>query len=83
MERVEYALGLVAGDLGAQVVDAELLQTGDAAEFSQQLVGRTVAHAGDLGERGADAAARPPLAVKADGETVRFVADLLDQVEYR
>ena len=52
----------------------------DAAEAAKQLLHRARADAGDGVEFGGHGAAGAALAVKTDGEAMRFVADLLDQV---
>ena len=74
--------GGFAGDDFGEAVDAGALEVGDAAEFAEELAGGGWADAGDVAEGGLGLALAAAEAVEGDGETVGFVADLLDQVEY-
>ena len=66
-----------------QFLDAGLAQLRDAAEMAQELLRGARADAGDFVEFARKSALRAALAVKGHGEAVRFVADLLDQVQQR
>src|SRR5215831_10567957 len=69
-----------AFDLG-EVLDARAHHPFQAPEPGQQLLAPLRAHAGDALERGGGAALGAPRAVPGDGEAVRLVADVLDQVQ--
>ena len=73
---------MVAGNFGGDFINGELAKAGDATEAAKELLRGAVADAGNFSEGSADAAAGAALAVKRDGETVRLVANLLDQVQH-
>ena len=73
------AAGNDAGDL----FDAGGPQLRDAAEAPQQLLRRARANAGNIFKACLNRALRAALAVKTDGKSVSFVADLLDQMKDR
>src|SRR6266566_610714 len=54
---------------------------GDASEFAKQLLHGSRTHAGNFVEFGLQGPARAALAVKANREAVRFIPDLLNQVQ--
>jgi hypothetical protein len=54
---------------------------GDASEFAQQFLHGSRSDARNFVEVRFQRSLRAALAVKADGESVRFVANLLDQVQ--
>ena len=58
-------------------------QAGDASKFSQQLLHGSRTDAGNFVEFRFQGSARAALPVKTDGEAVRFVADLLNQMQQR
>src|SRR5580765_2877063 len=83
MERAVDALGERAADSrhARQVVHARRLQAAQAAEVREQRLALARADAGDVLERRRGARLRPPGAMTLDGEAVRFVADLLKQMQ--
>lgn len=74
-QRLVHALDL--GDF----LDPRRLQARQAAEMSQQVGAPARADPGDVLEPAAGARFLPPAAVAGDGEAMRFVADLLDQLQ--
>ena len=67
----------------AEAFDPRAADVGDTAEFTQEPRGGLAADAGNLEEGRAGLPLAAALAVKGDGEAVRFVPDLLNQVKDR
>src|SRR5262249_36081510 len=83
MELPEDLLGELAADaldLG-EVLDARAHDALQAAEAGEKLLAPLRADSRDALERRRGAALRAPRAVPGDGEAVRLVADVLDQVQ--
>ena len=64
-----------------KILGAGQANAGDTSEFAKQLLHGSRAHAGDFVEFGLQRSAGAALTVKTNGEAVRFVPDLLDQVQ--
>lgn len=72
-----------AGDDFAKFFKARAADIGNTAKFAQKFLRGTRADAGNAVESGFGLARGASLAMKGDGEAVRFVADLLDEMKNR
>ncbi len=78
-----YALGKPLGNDLGNLFDARGAQLRDAPEISQQFLSRAWADSGNVFQARLNGAFRAALPVKAHGEAMRFIANLLDQMKDR
>jgi hypothetical protein len=64
-----------------KILNAGLRQLLQTAELSEQRLPTLGADTGDVVESGNRAGLGPALAMAGDGETMRFITDLLDQMQ--
>src|SRR5690349_21905801 len=65
----------------AQLLDSRALNIRDAAEFAQQALRRARPHSGNFQQRRRSLPLAAALAVEGNREAMRFVANLLDQMQ--
>src|SRR5438445_3960189 len=83
MQMLGDARGNRPGYDAGKIFGAGEAHAGDASEFAKQLLHGARTHARDLVEFSLQRSARTALAVETDGEAVRLVPDLLDQMQQR
>src|SRR5579862_4819401 len=82
MQPRKYPLRLGARKLRGEILHRQFLEPCDASEFAQQFASCPLANARNFGERSAQPPAGSPLAVEGDCEPMRFVTNLLDQLQH-
>ncbi len=78
---IKNSPGLGWGEEFGEFGELELSQARHAAKSPQEFLRRPFADSRNVKKCRAQAGVGPALAVKSDGETVRFIANLLDEVE--
>src|SRR5262245_12993490 len=79
----EDAFGAFSRDDFAQTFDAGAADIGDAAKLSQKALRGFWADAWNFEKRGGGLAFRTALPMKGDGEAMRFIANLLNEMKNR